>query len=99
MKVKLNQDQRYIAENGGIRFGKKGETVAIDALFYKLISDVCTPVKSEEKEEEKEEKPLDKMNKSELREKAAEVGVNMTDEEFDAYTKADIIRLIQENLK
>ena len=61
MKIKLNTDQHYIAADGGIHFGKKGEVVNIDPLFAKLIRDKFSIVKNEEEDEgNKPEKPLDK---------------------------------------
>lgn len=95
MQVKLTQDQYYVSETDGNKFGKKGEIVNIDPLFHKLISDVCTPVKiEEEKEEKQDEKPLERMNKAELIAKAEELELGLTAEETDAMNKADIIKLI-----
>lgn len=36
------------------------------------------------------------MNKAELVEKAKEIGLEYTDDEYEAFNKADIIKLIQE---
>ena len=96
MQVKLLQDQYYVSETDGNKFGKKDEIVNIDPLFYKLISTKCKPVKNDEQkqDEKSEEKPLDKMNKVELVEKAKTVGLELTQEEIEAMTKADIIKLI-----
>lgn len=96
MRVKLLQDQHYVSENDGNKFGKKDEIVNIDPLFYKLISNVCKPVKNEEKEKDEKpaEKSLDKMNKQELINKAKEIGLDLTDEQIEAMTKADIIKVI-----
>ena len=96
MRVKLLQDQYYVSETDGNKFGKKDEIVNIDPLFYKLISAKCKPVKNDEQkqDEKSEEKPLDKMNKVELVEKAKTIGLELTQEEIEAMTKADIIKLI-----
>lgn len=95
MKVRLKQDQFYVSEANGNRFGKKDEVVNIDPLFHKLIADVCVPVKLDEKEDKKsEEKPLEKMNKNELIAKAADLELGLTQEQIDAMNKADIIKLI-----
>ena len=97
MKIKLNADQHYIAADGGIHFGKKGEIVNIDPLFAKLIRDKFSIVKNEEEEEDeddKTEKPLDKMNKAELTAKIKELGIDITDEEIEAMTKAELIKII-----
>ena len=50
MKIKLNADQHYIAADGGIHFGKKGEIVNIDPLFAKLIRDKLSIVKNAEED-------------------------------------------------
>lgn len=94
MKVKLNTDQHYIAADGGIHFGKKGEVVNIDPLFAKLIRDKFSIVKNEEDEGNKPEKPLDKMNKAELTAKIKELGIDITDEEIEAMSKAELIKII-----
>lgn len=95
MKIKLNADQYYIAVEGGIYFGEKGKVVDIDPLFAKLIRDKFSIVKSEEKDEnENVEKPLDKMNKAELAAKMKELGIDVTDEEIEAMTKAELIKVI-----
>lgn len=103
MKVKLLQDNYYVSETDGNKFGKKDEVVNIDPLFYKLISDICKPVKVEDVEEEKQEKenekPLDKMNKAELIAKAEKLELGLTQEQIDAMTKADIIKLIVDAMK
>ena len=89
MQVKLKRDNYYLSETEGQKFGKKGEIINIDPLFYKHV-------KGNSEEKEPDEKPLDKMNKAELVEKAKEVGLEYTDDEYEAFNKADIIRLIQE---
>ena len=95
MKIKLNADQHYIAADGGIHFGKNGEIVNIDPLFAKLIRDKFSIVKNaEEDEDDKTEKPLDKMNKAELTAKIKELGIDITDEEIEAMTKAELIKII-----
>lgn len=95
MKIKLNTDQHYIEADGGIHFGKKGEIVNIDPLFAKLIRDKFSIVKNEEEDEDdKTEKPLDKMNKAELTAKIKELGIDITDEEIEAMTKAELIKII-----
>lgn len=94
MKIKLNADQYYIAADGGIHFGKKGEVVNIDPLFAKLIRDKFSIVKNEEDEGNKSEKSLDKMNKAELTAKIKELGIDVTDEEIEAMTKAELIKII-----
>lgn len=93
MQVKLTQDQYYVSETDGNKFGKKDEIVNIDPLFHKLIADVCTPVKIKE-EQQQDEKPLERMNKAELIAKAEELELGLTAEETDAMNKADIIKLI-----
>lgn len=96
MKVKLNENQYYIAADGGIHFGKKGEVINIDAIFAKLIREKYSVVKTEEEEEKtsKPEKPLDKMNKAELVEKVKKLEIDITDEEIEATSKAELIKLI-----
>lgn len=97
MKVKLKQDQYYLAATGGRFCGKKGDIVDIDPLFAKHIRDKYEVIKTDAKEEEKtpkEEKPLEKMNKTELIEKVKKLGLDVTDEELDAMTKAEIIKVI-----
>lgn len=94
MKIKLNTDQHYIAADGGIHFGKKGEVVNIDPLFAKLIRDKFSIVKNEEDENNKPEKSLDKMNKAELTAKIKELGIDITDEEIEAMSKAELIKII-----
>lgn len=95
MKIKLNADQHYIAADGGIHFGKKGEVVNIDPLFAKLIRDKFSIVKNEEEDEgNKPEKLLDKMNKAELTAKIKELGIDITDEEIEAMSKAELIKII-----
>lgn len=98
MKVKLLKDNYYVSETDGNKFGKKDEVINIDSLFYKLISDICKPVKMDEAEEKEEKKnnkkPLDKMNKAELIAKAEELELGLTEEQTDAMSKADIIKLI-----
>ena len=98
MKVKLKKDQYYLAAGGGRYCGKKGDIVDIDPLFAKHIRenyDVVKNVEDEEKEKsEKLEKPLEKMNKAELIEKVKSLGLDVTDEETEAMTKAEIIKII-----
>lgn len=102
MKVKLTRNQYYVSETDGNQFGKKDEIVNIDPLFYKLISEHCTPVKIQEDEEkdagQTKEKPLDKMNKTELIQKAESLELGLTQEQTDAMNKADIIKLIVDKL-
>ena len=99
MKVKLLKDQYYLAAAGGRYCGKKGEIVDLDPLFAKHIRENYEVVKGSAKEDEdageiKNEKPLDKMNKAELTEKAKALGVDLTDEEIEGMTKAEIIKVI-----
>ena len=98
MKVKLLQDQYYIAAAGGRQCGKKGDIVDIDPLFAKHIREKYEVVKGAKEDEgdngEKTEKPLDKMNKAELVEKVKALGLDVTDEEIEAMTKAEIIKVI-----
>lgn len=98
MKVKLNKDQYYLAATGGRYCGKKGDIVDIDPLFAKHIRenyDIVKSIADEEKEKnEKLEKPLEKMNKAELIEKVKALGLDVTDEETEAMTKAEIIKVI-----
>lgn len=96
MQVKLKQDNYYLSETEGQKFGKKGEIINIDPLFYKHIKGICEIVKGNSEEKKSNEKPLDKMNKAELVEKAKAIGLEYTDEEYEAFNKADIIKLIQE---
>lgn len=96
MQVKLKQDNYYLSETEGQKFGKKGEIINIDPLFYKHIKGICEIVKGNSEEKKHDEKPLDKMNKAELVEKAKEIGLEYTDDEYEAFNKADIIKLIQE---
>lgn len=96
MQVKLKQDNYYLSETEGQKFGKKGEIINIDPLFYKHIKGICEIVKGNLGENKPNEKPLDKMNKAELVEKAKEIGLEYTDDEYEAFSKADIIKLIQE---
>lgn len=93
MQVKLTQDQYYVSETDGNKFGKKDEIVNIDPLFHKLIADVCVPVKIKE-EQKQDEKPLEKMNKAELIAKAEELELGLTQEQIDAMSKTDIIKVI-----
>ena len=95
MQVNLKQDNYYLSETEGQKFGKKGEIINIDPLFYKHIKGICEIVKGNS-EKKPDEKPLDKMNKAELVEKAKEIGLEYTDDEYEAFNKADIIKLIQE---
>ena len=97
MKVKLKQDNYYISETGSQKFGHKGQVVNIDPLFHKHITLICEIVADKE-EKEPEEKPLNKMNKDELVEKAKEVGLDYSDEDYEKFTKADITKLIQEKI-
>ena len=94
MKVKLKQDQYYLAAAGGRYCGKKDQIVDIDPLFAKHIRDKYTVVKDESGEEKPQEKPLDKMNKAELTAKIKELGLDITDEEIEAMTKAELIKVI-----
>lgn len=96
MQVKLKRDNYYLSETEGQKFGKKGEIINIDPLFYKHIKGICEIAKGNSEEKKLDEKPLDKMNKAELVEKAKDVGLEYTDEEYEAFNKADIIKLIQE---
>ena len=97
MKVKLKQDNHYISETGSQKFGYKDQVVNIDPLFHKHITLICEIVADKE-EIEPEEKPLNKMNKDELVEKAKEVGLDYSDEDYEKFTKADITKLIQEKI-
>ena len=97
MKVKLKQDNYYISETGSQKFGYKDQGVNIDQLFHKHITLICEIV-SDKEEKEPEEKPLNKMNKDELVEKAKEVGLDYSDEDYEKFTKADITKLIQEKI-
>lgn len=96
MQVKLKRDNYYLSETEGQKFGKNGEIINIDPLFYKHIKGICEIVKGNSEEKKPDEKPLDKMNKAELVEKAKEIGLEYTDDEYEAFNKADIIKLIQE---
>lgn len=97
MKVKLLQDNGYVSETEGNKFGRKGEIVNIDPLFLKLIKDKCKIVGDDE-DDKKTEKPLDKMNKADLITKGKEVELDLTDEDYEKLNKADIIKLIQDKL-
>ena len=97
MKVKLLQDNGYVSETEGNKFGLKGEIVNIDPLFLKFIKDKCEIVASDE-EDKKAEKPLEKMNKQELVAKGKEVELDLTDEDYEKLSKADIMKLIQDKL-
>ena len=99
MKVKLLKDQYYLAAAGGRYCGKKGDIIDIDPLFAKHIRENYEVVKGGAKEDEdagdnKNEKPLEKMNKAELTEKVKALGVDLTDEEVEGMTKAEIIKVI-----
>ena len=96
MQVKLKQDNYYLSETEGQKFGKKGEIINIDPLLYKHIKGICEIVKGNSEEKKPDEKPLGKMNKVELVEKAKEIGLEYTDDEYEAFNKVDIIKLIQE---
>lgn len=97
MKVKLKKDQYYIAAAGGRFCGKKDEIVDIDPLFAKHIRDNYMPVKSQESEDDEkkpQEKPLEKMNKAELTAKIKELELDYSDEDIEAMTKAELIKVI-----
>lgn len=96
MKIKLKQDQYYIAVDGGKYFGKKGDIINVCPIFAKLIRDKYELVKTAEPEQDepKKEKPLDKMNKAELITYAQKVGADYTDDEFEAMTKAELTKII-----
>lgn len=102
MKVKLLQDQHYINPIGAQYCGFAGEIVDVDELFLKLIDgkyEEVVEVEDDDNDNDKlDEKPLDRMNKAELVEKAISVGIEKTEEEFEAMKKADIIKLIEEQI-
>lgn len=93
MKVKLLQDQYYIAVKGAVLCGKKGETVDIDPLFVKHIAG---KYEIEAVEEKKEEKALNKMNKEELIAKAKSCGIELGDKDYETMNKAQLIEIIEE---
>ena len=66
MQVKLKRDNYYLSETEGQKFGKKGEIINIDPLFYKHIKGICEIVKGNSDEKKPDEKPLDKMNKADI---------------------------------
>ena len=96
MKVKLKQDQYYIGADGGRYFGAKGSTIDICPNFAKLIRDKYEVIKNQESEKEnaKIDKPLEKMNRQELIAKIKELGIDVTDDEIEAMTKSELIKVI-----
>lgn len=93
MKVKLKAEQYYIGVEGGIHFGKKDEVVDIDSLFIKHIKgkyEIVNEVK------QAPEKPLAQMNKKELVEKCATMGIEFSDDDIEGLTKAQLIEIINE---
>lgn len=95
MKIKLKQDQSYISIKGGVFFGFKGDIVDADDAFVNLIAGKYEIAKEKEEKTEKE-KPLEKMNKGELVEKAKELGIELSEKEIETMTKANIIDKINE---
>lgn len=98
-KVILKADQSYIDINGNIKFGKKDSLINVDNTFLPLIRGKYE-LPSEKKEEpikpDKPTKPVDKMNKTELVEFIKGLDIDMTDEELEQKTKAQLVKLINE---
>lgn len=109
MKVKLNNPQSYYANNGGIKFGFKGDIVDIDPTFYKLIANNCEIVKDKaEKTKEAQNKSNeqgnqvsidkekeDKATREEFRKKLEEKGLVFEDAEFEKMTIEDFEALLE----
>lgn len=89
-KVILNQDQSYISVEGTIKFGKKGSTINADDKFLTFIKGKFASAS------EKVDKPIDKMNKVELIELLKTTNTDISEEDLEIMTKAQIIKLIQE---
>lgn len=95
-KVILTQDQSYISVNGSIKFGKKGDTIDSDTKFLTFIKGKFTTVSGKVEDPKKLDKPIEKMNKLELIELLKTTNTDISDEELENMTKAQIIELIQE---
>jgi len=95
--VKLNKDQWYLDKIGEKKFGKSGSIIDVDDSFFRLIKGVCSEAKEQEAEEQEAEKtkPLNKMNKAELIEYAETLDIQISKDEAESMTKADIIQTIQ----
>jgi len=90
--VKLNKDQWYLDKIGEKKFGKSGSIIDVDDSFFRLIKGVCSEAKEQEAEKTK---PLNKMNKAELIEYAETLDIQISKDEAESMTKADIIQTIQ----
>lgn len=93
-KVILNQDQSYISVKGTIKFGKKGSIIDADDKFLTFIKGKFAPVS--EKVDKPIDKPIDKMNKVELIGLLRTTSTDISEEDLEIMTKAQIIELIQE---
>lgn len=97
-KVILNQDQHYICPIGQIKCGKEGENVDVDDSFLQHIEGKYDlPEDVEEGEGESLGKPLNKMNKAELIEVIKSKEIEMSDEDLEKATKAQLVAKIEEN--
>lgn len=97
-KIILNQDQHYICPIGQIKCGKKGDCVDVDDSFLQHIEGKYDlPEDVEEGEGGSLDKPLNKMNKAELIEVVKSKDIEMSDDELEKATKAQLVAIIEEN--
>lgn len=97
-KIILNQDQHYICPFGQIKCGKKDETVDADDSFLQLIDGKYDlPEDVEDEDDGAGSKPLNKMNKAELIEVIKSKEIEMSDEDLEKATKAQLVAKIEEN--
>jgi len=96
--VILNQDQHYIDNMGQIKCAKKGDTVDVEESFLQLIDGKYDlPEEVEDEDDGAGSKPLNKMNKAELIEVIKSKEIEMSDEDLEKATKAQLVAKIEEN--
>ena len=97
-KVILNQDQHYICPIGQIKCGKEGDCVDVDNSFLPHIEGKYDLSDNIDKGEgEPSNKPLSKMNKAELIAVIKSKEIEMSHEDLENATKAQLVAKIEEN--
>ena len=92
-KIILKRDKGYVSALGRNEYGRKGDVVDVENSFLELIDEDCYEIYEEK--EEILEKPIDKMNKTELISKLKSINPELTDDELEPKTKAELIKLIE----
>lgn len=103
MKVKLTRPQSYYANNGGIKFGFKGDVIDIDPTFYKLIADYCEIVKnSKDDSKNKDNKAsnagaqkTEEQIKEDLRKQLKDKELELSDKEFNKMSVKELEALLE----